>query len=95
MTEGMELGKGIELDVVMELDEGICRYRQLADSAARQAAEGNYSSSDEALMMTKAKAIVECFLDSDIVPRVQVTSSFYQSLGSEILFVISEFRDML
>ncbi|XP_029201418.2 regulator of G-protein signaling protein-like isoform X1 [Acropora millepora] len=48
------------------------RFKNLADHAAECARSGNYTLEDENLLLGKAKAIVKCFIDSDVPPRLQV-----------------------
>ncbi|XP_068697043.1 regulator of G-protein signaling protein-like [Montipora foliosa] len=48
------------------------RFKNLADHAAECARSGNYTLEDEKLLLDKAKALVKCFIDSDVPPRVQV-----------------------
>lgn len=50
-----------------------CRYKQMADNVTKAATQGNYTPEDEAALERKAKAIVECYLDSQVHPKVQVS----------------------
>ena len=57
------------------------RFKNLADHAAECARSGNYTLEDENLLLDKAKAIVKCFIDSDVPPRIQVRSECLSILG--------------
>ena len=49
------------------------RYKEFADAVTFCAKLGNYSKEDELIVKRKAKAIVNCFLDSQIPPKLQVS----------------------
>ena len=53
------------------------RFKNLADHAAECARSGNYTLEDENLLVDKAKALVKCFIDSDVPPRVQVRKDWF------------------
>ncbi|XP_015751662.1 PREDICTED: uncharacterized protein LOC107331568 [Acropora digitifera] len=57
------------------------RFKNLADHAAESARSGNYTLEDENLLLGKAKAIVKCFIDSDVPPRLQVRRECLSILG--------------
>lgn len=57
------------------------RFKNLADHAAQCARSGNYTLEDENLLIDKAKAIVRCFIDSDVPPRLQVRRECLSILG--------------
>ena len=48
------------------------RYRTLCDDAAQAARAGIYTVHDQELLETKATTIVNCFIDSELPPKVQV-----------------------
>ena len=48
------------------------RFKDLADSAASAAAAGTYTLEDEEYVQQKARAIIECYLDSQVPPKLQV-----------------------
>ena len=48
------------------------RYKEFADAVVLCAKLGNYTKDDELIVTRKAKAIVNCFVDSQIPPRIQV-----------------------
>ena len=51
----------------------LCRYKEFADAVVLCAKLGNYTKDDELIVTRKAKAIVNCFVDSLVPPRIQVT----------------------
>ncbi|XP_070576082.1 uncharacterized protein [Ptychodera flava] len=51
------------------------RFKECADEVARSAASGTFSGDDEILVQNKAEAIINCFLDSQIPPKVQINVS--------------------
>lgn len=48
------------------------RYKDFADAVVLCAKLGNYTKDDELVVVKKAYTIVDCFIDSQIAPRVQV-----------------------
>ncbi|XP_022110111.1 uncharacterized protein LOC110989791 [Acanthaster planci] len=59
------------------------RYKELADSAARAAATGTYTLDDEEDVQKKAKAIIDCYIDSQVPPKLQINTS--QEIADEII----------
>jgi len=51
------------------------RYKDFADAVVLCAKLGNYTKDDELIVVKKAKTIVDCFIDSQIPPRVQINVS--------------------
>ena len=51
------------------------RYKDFADAVVLCAKLGNYTKDDELIVVKKAKTIVDCFIDSQIPPRVQLNIS--------------------
>ena len=60
-----------------------CRFKDLADSAAAAAAAGTYTIEDEEYVQMKAKAIIDCYIDSQIPPKLQVRKKPLISRGYE------------
>ena len=58
-----------------------CRFKDLADSAAAAAAAGTYTIEDEEYVQMKAKAIIDCYIDSQIPPKLQVRKKPLVSRG--------------
>ena len=54
------------------------RYKDFADAVVLCAKLGNYTKDDELIVVKKAQTIVDCFIDSQIAPRIQV--SFFTQL---------------
>ncbi|XP_065055598.1 regulator of G-protein signaling protein-like [Rhopilema esculentum] len=48
------------------------RYKEFADAVVLCAKLGNYTKDDELIVTRKAKAIVNCFVDSLVPPRIQI-----------------------
>ncbi|XP_033626065.1 uncharacterized protein LOC117289176 [Asterias rubens] len=59
------------------------RFKELADSAARAAASGTYTIDDEEMVQRKAKALIDCYIDSQVPPKVQINIT--QEVADEIL----------
>ncbi|XP_057302153.1 regulator of G-protein signaling protein-like [Hydractinia symbiolongicarpus] len=51
------------------------RYKDFADAVVLCAKLGNYTKDDELVVVKKAYTIVDCFIDSQITPRVQINIS--------------------
>ena len=49
------------------------RFKDLADSAAAAAAAGTYTLDDEEYVQLKARAIIDCYIDSQVPPKLQVS----------------------
>lgn len=62
------------------------RYKEFADAVTFCAKLGNYSKEDELIVKRKAKAIVNCFLDSQIPPKLQINipSEMADSIQSHV-----------
>lgn len=48
------------------------RYKDFADAVVLCAKLGNYTKDDELIVVKKAQTIVDCFIDSQIAPKIQV-----------------------
>ena len=48
------------------------RYKDFADAVVLCAKLGNYDKDDEQVVVNKAMTIVDCFIESQIHPRIQV-----------------------
>ncbi|XP_038077121.1 uncharacterized protein LOC119744960 isoform X2 [Patiria miniata] len=59
------------------------RFKELADSAARAAAMGTYTLDDEEYVQKKAKALIDCYIDSQVPPKLQI--NIPQEIADEIL----------
>ncbi|XP_064641781.1 regulator of G-protein signaling protein-like [Lineus longissimus] len=59
------------MNFLIEVD----RYRIFADTVMTQAEDGVYNHAAEALVGQKAKAIINCYIESDIPPKLQVNIS--------------------
>ena len=62
------------------------RYEDFSDAVVLLAKLGCYTKDDEMIVMKKAKAIMKCFIDSQVPPRIQVNpfiSSFLFFTRSE------------
>ncbi|XP_071958760.1 uncharacterized protein, partial [Antedon mediterranea] len=59
------------------------RYKQLTDNAARAASQGTYTIDDEEFVQLKARAIISCYIDSHVLPKLQINIS--QELADQIL----------
>ncbi|XP_071958762.1 uncharacterized protein [Antedon mediterranea] len=59
------------------------RYKQLADNAARAASQGTYTIDDEEFVQLKARAIISCYIDSHVPPKLQINIS--QEIADQIL----------
>ena len=55
----------------------ICRFKDFADAVVLCAKLGNYFKDDELIVIHKAHAIVNCFIDSQVPPKVQVIYSIH------------------
>jgi len=53
----------------------VFRYKDFADAVVLCAKLGNYTKDDELIVVKKAQTIVDCFIDSQIAPKVQVIIS--------------------
>ena len=52
----------------------IYRFKDFADAVVICAKLGAYMEYDEVIITRKAKAIVDCFIDSQVPPKIQVSS---------------------
>ncbi|XP_033125266.1 uncharacterized protein LOC117123459 [Anneissia japonica] len=59
------------------------RYKQLADSAAKAAAQGTYNIDDEEFVQLKARAIINSYIDSQVPPKLQINIT--QELADQIV----------
>ncbi|XP_072051983.1 uncharacterized protein [Amphiura filiformis] len=59
------------------------RFKDLADSAAAAAAAGTYTLEDEEYVQLKARAIIDCYIDSQVPPKLQI--NIPQELADDIL----------
>ena len=51
------------------------RYKEFADAVVLCARLGNYTKEDELIVVKKAQTIVDCFIDSQVAPKIQVRKS--------------------
>ncbi|XP_066927988.1 uncharacterized protein [Clytia hemisphaerica] len=63
------------------------RYKDFADAVVLCAKLGNYTKDDELIVVKKAQTIVECFIESQISPKVQINIS--NELGDNIINLVS------
>ncbi|XP_071845917.1 uncharacterized protein [Apostichopus japonicus] len=59
------------------------RFKDLADNAARAASAGTYTLEDEDYVQQKARSIIDCFLHSQVPPKVQI--NIPQEMADDIL----------
>lgn len=52
-----------------------CRYKDMADVANAAKGSGHYTPEDEIMIHKKAHAIINCYIDSSVPPRIQVTAA--------------------
>lgn len=64
------------------LHPSLSRFKDLADNAARAAAAGTYTLEDEDYVQQKARSIIDCFLSSQVPPKVQVGEINEDNLAS-------------
>jgi hypothetical protein len=62
-----------DLSLWMEME----RYRDMADAIAAGRTAGSYSPEDDFILHRKAHAIVNCFIDCPLHPRVQVRGAWW------------------
>jgi len=62
------------------------RYKDFADAVVLCAKLGNYTKDDELIVVKKAQTIVDCFIDSQIIPKIQINIS--NELGDNIINLV-------
>ena len=58
----------------------LCRYKDIADVVNAGKANGTHTPEDDIMVHKKAHAIVNCYIDSAVSPRVQVSSTTHKEL---------------
>ena len=71
------------------------RYEEFSDAVVLLAKLGCYTKDDEMIVTKKAKAIMKCFIDSQVPPRIQVSRFMPSILFFSCLYSFRRIRAWL